>query len=416
MSKVELNLKIIHSTPTHTLLGGEINVTQPLPNSIICPPLCDYQENHITLDRTVDRSFKEYFMKAPVLPKFYTIYDQAGFTNTRYNQNRINNNSGTIENEIEPRVLLSDIVLPIITHGQQFLIVTSYSGLTSRYLDEQKKYIVNNDLEMFKSKYDLSKVILFIVDTIYDEISKYTDLKSIFKEVYQTNIQKIIPSVVEFIAGSIVSGSKPDFQTFMSFGTNVEIVREYFIPVKNQLCASIRTGNRIHLATTFTFSCVSFMLLLSHSSPDDINITESTNDTKFKLIKNKDDVYNCTINQLQLQTMVDSILYLNMLELLKSKEEFTQFMYANSQKLVTYLIDSPILKMFKFDTTLEGIDLMSYNYMQMIQYKIYNKLSNHPAIDYGLPPPANPIGFHRAGYQQEPPPLARQYTETSRNY
>jgi hypothetical protein len=415
MSKVEINFKIIHSTSSHTLLGGEINVTQPLPNSIISPPLCDFQDNHITLDRTVDKSFKEYFMKAPILPKSFTIYDQAGFTNTKYNKNRVNNNSGTIENEIEPRVLLSDIVLPTINDGQQFLIVTSYSGLTSRYLDEQKKYIVTNDLEMFKSKYDLSKVILFIVDTIYNEIIKYCDLKSIFKEVYETTSQKMIPSVVEFIAGSIVSGSKPDFQTFMSFGTNVEIVREYFVPVKNQLCANIRTCNRIHLATTFTISCLSFMILLSHSSPDDINITESTNETKFELIKNKDDVCNCAINQLQLQTVIDAILYLNELEQLKTKEEFTQFMYANSHKLVTYLIDSPILKMFKFDTSLEGIDLMSYNYMQTIQCKIYNKLVNHPLIDYGLPPHTNPIGFHRGGYQQEPPPLARQYTETSRN-
>jgi hypothetical protein len=53
MSKVEINFKIIHSTSSHTLLGGEINVTQPLPNSIICPPLCDFQENHITIDRTM---------------------------------------------------------------------------------------------------------------------------------------------------------------------------------------------------------------------------------------------------------------------------------------------------------------------------------------------------------------------------
>ena len=414
MPNVGLNFNIVHTTPTHTLLGGEITVNQPSPNSITCPPLCDYSNYYITLDRTVDKSFKEFFMKAPVLPKSFTIYDQAGFTNTKYNQLRLTNTSGTIENQIEPRVLLSDIVLPKIEDGQQFLIVTSYSGLTNTHLDEQKKFIVTTDIEMFNSKYDLSKVILFIVDTIHDEIIKYYDLQKVFKQICVMTIQKLIPSFVEFIAGSIVSGSKPDFQTFINFGPNVTIVKEYFSPVKNQLGINIRTGNRIHVASTFTSSSSNFLLVLSHTSPDEINITESTNSTNFELITNQDT--NVTINPLQMQTLIDAVIYLNDLEQIKSMEEVTSYMYTNSHNLVTYLFDSPILKMFKFDKSLVELDLMIYNYMQQIQSKIYDKLVRHHLIDYGSPPPP-PVGFYRRGYQPEPEPapLARQYTE-ARNY
>lgn len=396
MSKVNLNFKVINTTSTHTLLCGDVDIIQPTQNSIICPPLCDYQDNHIILDRTIDKYFKAEFMKAPVLNRSFTIYDQAGFTNTKYNISRVNNNSGTIDNEIEPRVLLSDIVLPQIGDGQQFLIITSYSGFTNRYLDEQKKYTIINDLSLFQSKYDLSKVILFVVETLYEEMIKYCDLQTIFKQVYVKPIQKMVPSFVEFIAGSIVSGSKPDFQTFISFGQNVEIAREYFYHDKNQLSIHIRRGQKIHLATTFTTKS-NFLILLAHSSPNDIKITESTNNTVFDLVKIDDD--QVMISKSQIKTVIDAILYLNELEELQTREEFTSYMYANSDRLVTYLIDSPIQKMFKYDKSLSELDLMIYNYMQQIQSNIYDKLINY--------------SYSHELFNQPKPSMLRQITDAS---
>jgi hypothetical protein len=209
----------------------------------------------------------------------------------------------------------------------------------------------------------------------------------------------MVPSFVEFIAGSVVSGSKPDFQTFISFGQNVEIAREYFNHEKNQLSIHIRRGHKIHLATTFTTKS-NFLILLAHSSPYDIKITESTNNTEFEFVKTIDE--QVKISESQIKILIDAILYLNKLEELQTKEEFTSYMYSNSEKLVTYLIDSPIYKMFKYDKTLSELDLMIYNYMQQVQSKINDRLINYSSFDNEL-------------YKQPKPSMIRQITDASTN-
>lgn len=414
MSKVELNFKVIHSTLSHTLLGGEVQVTQQSPNSIVCQPECKNNDIHIILDQSVDKLFKELFKNAPgpdtVPSRSFTIYDQSGFINTKYSESRQNNNPGTIVNEVSPKALLSHIVLPIVEEGQMFIVLTSYTGFTSKVLDEQKLSLLTQDIQLFRAKHDLSKVILFIVEPLYKEITKFCDLNTIFKKVHVYTIQNIVPALVEYVAGSIVYGSKPDFQTFLSFGSNVKIVNEYFSPIKNQLSMNVRRGDKIHIATTSTFSSSNFMILLSHRSPDDIEIIESTNNTKYELVKSLEDPPIKTDRHLQI--MIDSVIYLSQLEQLKTRDDFVEYMYSNSRNVVMYLIDSPILKVFKNDESLIDFDCMIYNYMQHIQYKIHDKLSNYPLVDYGSPPPS----FYRRDMVPPPPPqpMMRQYTEAPR--
>jgi hypothetical protein len=405
MSKVDLNINLIHSTSSHTILCGEVNVSQPLPNSITCPPQCDYEDNHITLDKTVDKLFKDYFSKAPIYPRQFTTYDQAGFQISKYIGTRTNNMSGTVENGIEPRVLLSDIVFPQITSGQQFLILSSYTGLTSRNLDEQKKFIVTHDMEMFKSRYDLSQVIIFMVDTIEKEISPYCDLTKIFKEVHVKPIAKIIPSFVEYITGSIVSGSKPDFQGLLSFGSDVEISAAHFSPLESHLNATIRRNGRIHLATTSPSSSSHFVVLLSHPSPENIEIRESTTVSKYELVLTPNETFS--VSELQLQTMMNGMIFLKELEKFTGEQSFVQYLLSDPVKVVTYLVDSPILKVFKYNReSLPRLDYMITNYMLYVQSQIHDKL-----VSYGSPPQPPPMYYHRGGNVPPPVPMGRQVSE-----
>lgn len=417
MSKFNITINSTHSTSTHTLVCGEVKVSQPLPNSITCPPMCDYDNYHIVMDRTVDKQFKDYFSKAPVYPKRFTTYDQAGFETSKYSETRLNNTPGTVENGIDPRILLSDIVLPEITGGQLFLILSSYAGLTSRNLDEQKEYIITHDLEMFKTKYDLSKVILFVVDTIESEISPYSDLSKIFKEVHVKPCAKIIPSFIEYVAGSVVSGSKPDFQGLLNFGTDVEINSGYFNTVEGHMNATIRRNGRVHIATTSVNSRSHFIILLSHSSPDKVKISESTTRTEYELVTIPNEEF--TISEMQLQTMMEGILLMELLGHSTNVTDIVRYLLSDSLKVITYLVDSPILKVFKHSReTVPRLDHIINNYMMHVQTQIHDNLISHFHSDHGVHYP-HLMQYHRGGYPPSPPPpvqMARQVSEyTSRS-
>jgi hypothetical protein len=392
MSTVDLNINLIHSTLSHTILCGKVEVSQSLPNSITCPPQCDYYDNHITLDKTVDNTFKEYFGRAPVHPRQFTTYDQSGFQISKYSENRENNMPGTVENVIEPKILLSDIILPQVTEGQQFLILSSYNGLTSQNLDENKKFLVTHDMKIFKSKYDLSQVILFIVDSIEKEISSYCNLTEIFKEVHIKTITKIIPSFVEYIAGSIISGSKPDFQGLLNFGSNVEICTAHFSQDKNYLNATIRRNGRIHITTTSLISSLYFIILLSHSSPNDIKITESTK-TNYNIISVPNDIF--TLTELQLNIMINGLIFMSELDKFTNNQEFVDYLLSEPLKVVTYLVDSPITKVFNKD-----FDNIITKYMLQINTQIYSKLINGE----------NRYSLYK-GYPSLPPSMKRQVSE-----
>ena len=382
MSKVNLKFNKIYSTPSNTLLCGELNITVPLPNSISCPPQCEYPIKDIILDGSTYKLFKDHFSRAPIYPGQFTIYDQSGFLISKYSESRTNNNSGTVDIISEPKTLLSDIIIPINDDAQTFWILTSYNGLMSRSLPEQKKHVGIHDMEILKSKYDLSNVILFITDTIYSEMSIYCNLSQIFKNVHVTSSFKLVSSFVEYIAGSIVSGSKPDFQGFLNFGSNVEVTTSYFSKIDNTIVNSNRRNGRIHITSTSTSSSSYFIILLSHITPEDIKITESTTSIDYELVETIDK--SLDLSELQVSTMINSILFLDELNKFNCDQVFVGYLLKNSEKIVSYLYDSPILKVFKNnqEVTCLKLDDIINNYMvYTINSLIHSKLNFNPRIN-----------------------------------
>jgi hypothetical protein len=389
MSIVNLTINKVKSTDSHTLLCGELNLKVPSPNSILCQPLYNFPKNSIILDRNSWSSFKTYFSDAPVYPNTFSVYDQNGLLLSTYTDTRTNNYSGTIDITSEPKTLLSDIVIqPLSDDEQTFIILTSYEGLTSCLIDEHKKHIITSDMDMFKAKYDLSKVILFVVDTIYNEMSCYYDLSKIFKQVHVTIVPKVLPLLfIEYVVGKFVSGSKPDFQGFLNFGPNVEVVSSHFNHVENRLFATNRRRGRVHISSNTTSSTSHFLILLSHSSPSDIMISESTTSTHYDLVVSPNEMVK--LSDSQMETMMNGLLFME--DLIKFTGDYALLQYllqADSVKVVSYLYDSPIMKSFKYDPSVNSqcLDSMIMSYMYYVQDKISQKLSYKKPVLVHQPP------------------------------
>lgn len=412
---LNLQLSYTHSTPTNTLLCGKLDIKQDSSNFIICPPDCEYKDFHITLDSNCDSQFKSIFKQSQVLPSSYTLYDQSGFINCNYQNSRNDNNPGNITNNLEPKVLLSDITIPIIKEGQQFLVISSYSGLTNLTLTTHKKHLVTKDLELFSSKYDLSKIILFIVDNIQVEISNFCDLNNIFKQVHVYSQKNVIKSLVEFISGTCINGSNPEFQGMLNFDSdvsaNVEIVSGHFINIKSDcnISTTIRRGGRIHITSNTPFACIYFIIVISHTLKIH-EFCESTTNQKFTLNIVPDKLNDLTKEQLQI--IMNSILYVDRLDKISDSKELVQYFLSNELFVVEYLFDSPILKNFSIKN--EESDIFINNiissYMLSINNKIRNKIINHSENNTFK---SNDIYSHYYSKKFIPKPMIRQFTEFS---
>lgn len=382
MPDINIKMSYSRSTTSNTLFCGNINFTQQSPNSIICPPGCDYSDMHFTLNSKVTTQFKKLFQSSPVLPKSYTLYDQSGFKNCVYSENRTTNNPGTINNSLDDKVLLSDINLPSIVNGQQFLVLSSYIGLTSRTLESQKRHLITEDMKIFSSKYDLSRVILFIVDKVETEISCFCNLNTIFKEVHIIPHENIVSSLVEYTSGSCVSGSKPDFQGMLNFGQNIEIVTCHFknINPHGDILMTDRRNGRIHISSNSTQASVQFVIMLSHSYPLNIYITETTTDAIIDL-KIIPDTSNC-LSEYHLQIMMDSILYMDKIDKFDNRA-LIQYFLTDEQRVVKYLFSSPIQKEFKLNDNHDtfSIDYMIISYILNVNKQIRHKIISNTNSD-----------------------------------
>ena len=373
---VKINIMNKFSTESNTLLCGILSTEIVSSNSLTSLPEYNSENNiSIVLDKNTFSDFKRYFNKAPTIQKLITLYDQNGFTIVKYPELREDNKPGTVEISTEPKVQLGDIIIPIATDSQTFLVLTSYHSLVGVIRKKTKEQIILQDMAILCSKYDLSKVILFITDSIYNDVNTYCDLSKIFKKVNVEKNQEIIPSLVEYIAGATISGSKPEFQGLLNFGTNVEITKAYFSNIQNHIDAKIRTNECIHFTSHFTNSSSYFIILLSHSTCNDINITESTTHTQYEIDVSPE---KNTITDEHMEIMINGLLFMEELQRIIDYDDFIKYSLLFSQKIVLYIYKSP-LDIFKYNPSMSNIDDIINNYMYNLKEQICEKLKNpHP--------------------------------------
>jgi len=391
MSSISITIGVPYSTSENTLLHGSIYTTTPLPNSIQTEPICKSNNIKVIIDKTTENIFKDKFNSAPVQKSNIKVYDQSGFIIGNYLESRVNNKSGTVNSTADTKVLLSDIVIQPNNDGEVFLVISLYSGLSNSFLDETKQILIEKDFKLLESKYDLSKITLFIVDNIYNEIIKYYDISKVFKDIKYYSYSKLIPSLVEYISGSIISGSKPEFQDFISFGKDIEVVNSYFNDNENHLNYENRTNGRIHISSSYTTTKTYFIILLSHKNKDDINI-KTIMGTKISI----DEIVFDNITELISSTSMDGILFMNQLIQSQKDKNLKEYILANPGKVITYIYNSPIINVFK-DTEYKYMIQVFNNYiLQNVYLKINTILTQQQ--NYIVPPP---------------PPLFNRYYDTT---
>ena len=380
MSSISITIGVPYSTSENTLLHGYINTTTPLPNSIQTEPICKSNNIKVIIDKTTENIFKDKFNSAPVQKSNIKVYDQSGFIIGDYLESRVNNKSGTVNSTTDTKVLLSDIIIQPNNDGEVFLVISLYSGLSNSFLEETKQILIEKDFKLLESKYDLSKITLFIVNNIYDEIMEYYDISKVFKDIKYYSYSKLIPSLVEYISGSIISGSKPEFQDFISFGKDIEVVNSYFNDNENHLNYENRRNGRIHISSSYTTTKTYFIILLSHKNKDDINI-KTTMGTKISI----DEFVFDNITELMLSTSMNSILFMNQLIQSQKDKNLKEYILANPEKVITYIYNSPIINIFK-DTEYKYMIKVFNNYiLQNVYLKINTILTQHQ--NYVVPPP-----------------------------
>ncbi len=378
-SKVSFN-NITYRSDKNSILVGEVKINTPAPDSIEIPPLAESCTSHIVLQKGDDTNFKNAFLNAPVRSSDIYLYDQCGHMFSSYTKDRINNAFGTVKISADNKVLLSNIQLPTVSDGQVYLVINVYQGLNQTSIDSSKKFLVEKDLEGFSSKYDLSKVILFISSEISFELERLgVNYRQYFKNVHTSSSCRMNEYLCEYLAGRTVTGSKPTFQGMLTFGKDVDVVLARFSPMKGfgNISVQLRRNGRVQINSEDSQAAAYFFIMLKHESSESLHYTEDVTKSEFEIV-------NRTIENLpdltddHFNVLIDSIRFIEKLNANRESKEFTKIILENAVEVVKYQFDSPLFAFDHVDTE-STLSQFVIDYARVLRnqifYLIYNKAS-----------------------------------------
>jgi hypothetical protein len=386
------NSKIIFNNITVTgvdnsLVVGELRISTPAPGAIDIPHQAESVESNIILQKCDDASLKTLMNSSPVRPFAIKLYDQCGHLCNKWESSRHDNSSGNVRITSDNKALFSNIDMPKGLTGQTYLVISTYSGFERCVMKSSKKYLAEKDFETLVEKGTMSEVILFISEQINKELTEIgIDLKSIFKGVYTSHSSNLISYFVEFIAGKSVAGSRPSFQGMLNFGPGVEISVARFRNVKDNLKdmpsieCQIRRGGRIQINSESKVSAVKFFIVLKHSKPDDIKITEEFTESEFEIVP-----YTAqTLPGLETENFTTLFNGFTFLEKLTANKDITTmngFVEANSSDVVSYVYNSPLTMFEKIDSDSESSQMI-IEYGSTLRQQIYQVLVTHASKSF----------------------------------
>ena len=374
---------ITYRSDKNSILVGEIKIDTPVPDSIKIPPQSENCTAHIVLQKGDDNSFKNSFLNAPVIQKDIYLYDQCGHMFSNYKKERINNAFGTVKISADNKVLLSNIQLPTVTDGQIYLVINNYQGLNQTCIESSKKVLVQKDLEGFSAKYDLTKVILFISSEISNELDKLqVNYHQYFKEGISSHQCRMNEYICEYIAGRIVSGSKPTFQGMLTFGKDVDVVLARFCSVKGsgQVYSQLRRNGRVQINSDDSQAAGYFFIMLKHDSPDSLHFKEDVTKTEFEITSPTSENLPDLTND-HFTVLIDSIRFIEKLNANRESKEFTKIILENAADVIKYQFDSPL---YMFDN-IESNSILSQfviDYARVLRNQIFYLIHNKSSDDF----------------------------------
>ncbi len=382
-SKVNFN-NITYRSNKNSILVGEIKINTSAPDSINIPPKAESCTSHIVLQKGDDSHFKSHFLTAPVVPHDIYLYDQCAHMFSNYNKERANNAHGTVKITAENKVLFSNIQLPVVAEGQVYLVINSYAGLVQCSIDSSKKFLVENDLESFSKKYDLTKVILFISTEIANELDRLKiNFRTYFKDVNSTSHNRMADYLAEYFGGRTITGSKPAFQGMLTFGPDVDVVLARFSHIKGlgPVNAQLRRNGRIQINSEDSQASAHFFIMLKHDHNNNLKYSEEVTKTEFEIVErsltNLPDLSDDHFN-----VLIDSIRFLEKLNANRESKEFSKIIMENALDVVKYQFASP-LNVFSEIETESQLSQFIIDYAYVLEIQIFNLIHNKSIDDFG---------------------------------
>ena len=381
-SKVSFN-NITYRSDKNSILVGEIKINTPVPDSIEIPSIGESCTSHIVLQKGDDVNFKNSFLSAPVKPNNIYLYDQCGHMFSSYSDDRVNNAHGTVKISADNKVLLSNIQLPTVSEGQIYLVINVYMGLYQATINSSKKFLVEKDLESFSAKHDLSKVIVFISSEISNELDKIGVVyRKYFKEVLVSSSNRTSEYFCEYLAGRIVTGSRPTFQGMLTFGPGTDVVLAKFSPMKGfgNVTAQLRRNGRIQINSEESQAAAYFFIMIKHDTSKNLHYMEDITKTEFTIIDRAiENLPDLTDNHFKV--LIDSIRFIEKLNANRESKEFTKIILDNAVDIVKYQFDSP-LNIFDSVNTESTLSQFIVDYACVLRNQLYYLIQNKANDDF----------------------------------
>lgn len=273
-----------------SLLYSEFEIKTPAPDSITCKSDVDYT-THLIMQKEDDKTFR--LISSQITTRVHNqsvyIYDHTCNLITRYESDRESNSGGSLSISIENTNLISNIIVPEISEGKVVLVLSNYSLLHSCSSERVKNNLINRDFSMFSEKYDTSNMVLYVEKLVKKELDKYltTPLTDIFESVVTNDSSNyLINILVEDLMGKTICGSKPTFQSILSFsnpGTNIEAIYKYNLGSSSDITLTNRTRGRIQVNSSgHTNKCICFMIITTEfCDPTELVLCDEYTGNKF---------------------------------------------------------------------------------------------------------------------------------------
>jgi hypothetical protein len=284
-TKFNINNSNSYTYNNSTIVVGEIEVDSPAPNSITLSSIEKNNCNVILSNQTLS-SFKTYISNAPVTSNSIYVYDNFGNRVGRYENNRKNNESGSLNILTEPVSLLSNIVFPD-TSSTIYLPLLSYNGLTDIIIPEMRKELFKQDMEELSKKTDLSKIHLIINESLSQIINNINEVFPFGKISIINDNEDHIHFLVQYICGKIVSGQASIFQGMLKFGNNFDVISANSFnnnDKQKKIILIPRTNGIVQMNLDNNCSKTNFIILLNNKTNETVkSVLETTTDTICKI-------------------------------------------------------------------------------------------------------------------------------------
>lgn len=386
-----------------TMLIGTMDTKTNPPHSIFLPHSVT-GSSHVVLDKYSLGNFRNYMENSPVSGLGVYAYDQLGNLVSRYEPGRKTNATGSLPISVEPVTLLNNVVFPKVPDDETiYLVLNQYRGLTQVVSPSLRLKLVKEDFDKLITDENISKVHLYITDVLLNmlkeampEINLHYFYK--FKTVTVGNEISIIQQLVETLSGKVVSGHLANFQGFMNFGSNFEVLHSNVLKDKDIDSADViltnRRGGRIQVNVSGNRGACSFLVILKNNNEKVLpSFVEERTDTVVSVTEEMLASASTFpgLSMIYLRDYLETVEFQENIHG-KKKGDIVAYIKENPHKVVRYMFTNPHLLEEENEKTLTSVSHMIYSDFGILINNVRNTMDTNRA-NYNFT--SYPLGLKR---------------------